>query len=91
MPSRTTLGQGSRRRREEEEEEEGGRRVVLLVLVVLPVAAAAAGRAQPQLVVHLLTIENYAYYELRGSSTGRGRGRWVVGRGGGRVLPSFCY
>lgn len=67
--------------------EEGGRRVVLLVLVVLPVVAAAAGRAQPQLVVHLLTIENYAYYELRGRSTGRGRGRWQGA--GGVCCPRF--
>lgn len=40
------------------------------MLVVLPVVA---GRAQPQLVVHLLTMENYAYYE-------RGEGQ----RGGGK-------
>lgn len=50
-------------------EETAGEEGELLVLVVLPVVA---GRAQPQLVVHLLTMENYAYYE-------RGEGEREVG------------
>lgn len=63
-------------------------------VVVLPVDALDA--PQPQLVVHLLTMENYAYYEQGRQAGGRGAGQGRAERSTGRerecvLLPSFCY